>query len=512
VKSIFVFAGPGPARAKKENASALRKANPEFDALVCRTTSDLETSLRIYGSTWLHPLLFYVLPNYPDGVQNWSAGFLKALDSEVSRRNLSVLPTEVKVTAVQKDRGFYIKCPFVAAQADSIIEYVKALDVAFAQTDWRPKTEKQMVGVLEVEPSKVNPADRYASSDFSVGHQKGKGIMNWYYTNSEKTNVRQIVLQATPENEVDRTFGTLLLSAKFLSLQTNIWATGFFNLDSDPGPFLMVRGDKVASKLKGYPITVAICFYRMRTGGLVTIYVHVDCPTVAKMLSDPIVLFENSYGLDYENRGMKEIIERAIGNEALHICFTEGEGPAKTFPDGSGFESKGIESKFDVVIPLTHECRAILKKEYDSLLRYHENISSSTRNYKQSVQQMWAQNPHGSNPILPPPADATSEIAEHDQPKKPVAVAQPQTSQSSATLSCKEPIAHSKGTRPWWKFWGSQNRSIAETAVERGHKFRKGVCIRCGSSEKAVLGFGWECKPIDDGTQFPAEPSRTGKK
>ena len=232
--------------------------------------------------------------------------------------------------------------------------------------------------------------------------------MNWYYANSEQKHVRQVVLQATAENEVGRKFGTLLLSAKFLSLQTSVWATGFFYLDSDPGPFLMVRGDKVASKLTGSPVTAAICFYRMKAGGLVTIYVHVDCPAVAKMLTDPIVLFENSYGLDYENRGMKEIIERAISNEALHLCFTEGDGPAKVFPDGRGFESKGIESKFDVVIPLSHECRAILKKEYESLLSYHQNIPSSVKNYNQSVQQMWAENPQGSNPILPRPVSAPS--------------------------------------------------------------------------------------------------------
>lgn len=252
--------------------------------------------------------------------------------------------------------------------------------------------------------------------------------MNWYRAESGQKNVTQVVLQARHEEEETPKFGTLLLSGKFMLLQTNTWATGFFYLDSDPGPFLMVRGDNVAAKLSGSPVTAAICFYRMKAGGLVTMYVHVDCPEIANRLTHSIVLFEIAYGLDDQNSEMKKTIERAFGNESLRICFTEGDGAGEMLPNG-GFSSSGIRSQFDVVIPLSAECRAALKKEYQAILGYHASVPSSIRNYNGSVQQMWAENPQGSNPILPRPVSSTTS-----------------KSTTKSTLSPQE-------QKQWWQFW-----------------------------------------------------------
>jgi hypothetical protein len=241
--------------------------------------------------------------------------------------------------------------------------------------------------------------------------------LNWYRAESTQKSVKQIVLLAGPEQDVATKFGTLLLTGKFMALVANTWSTGFFFLDSDSGPFLMVRGDKVAGKLKGSPLSVAFCFYRMTAGGLVTIYVHVDCPSVAQMLTHGIVLFEIAYGLDDQNNEMKRTFERAIGRDSLHLCFGEGEGPGGMSPSGA-FESTGIRSQFDVVMPLSHECRTLLKYEYEAILGYHAGVSSSRRDYNRSVQQMWAENPQGSNPILPRPAHNHTESAGNEPPEQ----------------------------------------------------------------------------------------------
>lgn len=251
--------------------------------------------------------------------------------------------------------------------------------------------------------------------------------MNWYREASEQKHVTQIVLNAGRDQQESPKFGNLVLSSKFMPLLANTWVSGFFYLDSDPGPFLMVRADEVAHKLKGSAVTAAICFYRMKAGGLVTLYVHVDCPEIARRLTNPIVLFEIALGLDAQNSEMKKIIERAIGNETLRLCFTEGDGPGEMLPSG-GFSSSGLRSQFDVVIPLSAECRAALKKEYQAILGYHAGVPSSRRDYNASVQQMWTENPQESNPILSPSANVASASA---HPRSP----------------------HPETRSPWWRFW-----------------------------------------------------------
>jgi len=223
--------------------------------------------------------------------------------------------------------------------------------------------------------------------------------MNWYQEELIQKNVRQVVFEAGAGQAMSPKFGQLLLTAKFLPLLTNTWATGFFYLDSDPGPFLMVRADKIAGSLRDSPITVAFSFYRMKAGGLIVMYVHADCPAVAQTLKHPIVLFEIAYGLDDENIEMKRIIERAINGACLHLCFTEGDGPAEVSPDF--VSSTGMRSQFDVQIPLSPDCKIALQKEYNDILTYHAGVSASKRDYMESVKQLWAENLEGVNPILP---------------------------------------------------------------------------------------------------------------
>lgn len=209
--------------------------------------------------------------------------------------------------------------------------------------------------------------------------------MNWYQAESAKKSVRQVVIEIPPGLEKDSKFGMLFLAGKYLALKTNTWGAGFFRLDGEPGPFFMVRADKLVNKLRGCPMKAAFCFYRMDAGGLVTVYFHADCPAVAKHLTYPIVLFEVAHGCDQDDT--KSRIRDAISRDTLHICFADGDGV-------------GINAQYDVVVPLPSECRAILKQELEAIFSYHSSVPSNRRDFERSGQQMWAENPQGDNPIL----------------------------------------------------------------------------------------------------------------
>jgi hypothetical protein len=271
--------------------------------------------------------------------------------------------------------------------------------------------------------------------------------MKWYRAESTQKHVTQIVLcGSSAEQQAKSRFGILCLTTKFMPLLSNEWVTGFFYLDSDPGPFLLVRGDRVVSHLRGSPVTAAFCFYRMRAGGLVTMYVHVDCPAIAQRLTHPIVLFEIAYGLDAENKGNKEMIERAIERDSLHLCFAEGSGTGEHMA-GGGFSSSGINAQYDVILPMPPECRAALKKEYDAILSYHSAVPASSRGYNASVQQMWAENPQGVNPILVGPPSQAADVVGVTKTNTPAP-----PNPSTATASTQPPAQKTSG-RQWWQFW-----------------------------------------------------------
>ena len=221
--------------------------------------------------------------------------------------------------------------------------------------------------------------------------------VSWYRTESAAKSVRQVVIEIPPGLDMNSKFGMILLGVIYRDLMMNTWGLGFFRLDSDRGPFLMVRGDRVVNELRNCPMKVAFCFYRMKAGGLVAVYAYADCPAVAQRLTDRIVLFEMVYGCDQNDT--RQLILDAISRDALHICFAEGDGPGKM--SGGAFISSAIRAQYDVVIPLPPECRAALKEELAALLNYHSSLLANLRDFQRSGQQMWAENPQGVDPILP---------------------------------------------------------------------------------------------------------------
>lgn len=221
--------------------------------------------------------------------------------------------------------------------------------------------------------------------------------MNWYQAESTTKSVRQVVVEIPPGHETDSKFGMMFFGSKYLLLMRSTWIAGFFRMDGDPGPYMMVRGDNAAGKLRGSPLRVAFSFYRMRAGGLTAIFVEADSPTVRQRINTPQVLFECFYGLDQDDT--KSLIRDAFSKETLHLCFAEGDGPGEM--SGGIYSGGAINAQHDVVASLPAECRAALKQEWDSLLSYHTSVPAGRRSYEDSARQMQAENPVTESTILP---------------------------------------------------------------------------------------------------------------
>jgi hypothetical protein len=239
--------------------------------------------------------------------------------------------------------------------------------------------------------------------------------MNWYFSENNSKSVRQVVIGVDPQPVVSR-FGTLMLLGKYDHLRQSRWTTGFFRLDSDPGPFLLVKANDATARLKAQQFRIAYCFYRMKAGGLISLFVDFPSITIPGNPCDPFVLFEMTRGLDGEDE--RQRISDGISKQPLHLCFAEGAGDA-------------IEASYDVLIDVATDCREALDREWKGLLEFHQSIPGSRRDFGASVAQMQQENPLSENPIIRP----LSQLSLRDQWQ--IAIAKQGQSQR----------------RPWWAFW-----------------------------------------------------------
>ncbi|KPA13116.1 hypothetical protein MHK_006675 [Candidatus Magnetomorum sp. HK-1] len=252
--------------------------------------------------------------------------------------------------------------------------------------------------------------------------------MNYYTAEDKYKSVREVVLDVTNPSPVDSKFGMMMLGSNYHMLRSNVWVTGFFRLDSDPGPYLMLRADGgYCDKLKNQPFRVAHCFYRMKQGGLFAIFIDFPKLKLSGIPSGDYVLFEMIRGIDMDDE--KERISDAINRSNLHICFAEGDGPGEEF--GGMWSGGSINAEYDVIVELSQECRNELNKEWESLFEYHRSLSAGRRDFNDSIQQMQAENPLTHNPIVD-----RNKGAEPSGEK---------ITATSSTLSTK--------SKSWWQFW-----------------------------------------------------------
>lgn len=250
--------------------------------------------------------------------------------------------------------------------------------------------------------------------------------MNWYAAEDKAKSVREVVVEVPQPRPVDSKFGTLMLGTKYHMLRANAWVTGFFRLESDPGPYLMLRADGHADRLKNQPFRVAFCFYRMKAGGLVAVFVDFPKLKIAGAPSAPYVLFEMIRGIDMEDE--RQRIGDAINRPQLHMCFAEGDGPGQDLP-GGGWSGGSINASYDVLAYIDAECREALNREWKALLDYHKSISGGRRDFQASIQQMRSENPLTHNPVV-------------DRSKA-----------SSAVGGAAAPSPAGTTDRKWWQIW-----------------------------------------------------------
>lgn len=244
--------------------------------------------------------------------------------------------------------------------------------------------------------------------------------MNWYIAEDKRKSVHEVVIDVQNPQPQASKFGTLVLGTKYHPLRTLVWTIGFFRLENDHGPYLLVRADSTIDRLRAQQFRVAFCFYHMKAGGLISLFVDFPSIKIPGNPYDPFVLFEMTRGIDVEDE--RQRISDAFSRPSLHVCFAQGEGPGKNL--GSGvWVGTGITASYDVLVDLSAECRSALDREWKSLLRYHQSVPSSQRDFQTSFAQMQQENPLSENPIL----------GRSDAPEQATTVTQP-------------------GKR-WWAFW-----------------------------------------------------------
>lgn len=179
------------------------------------------------------------------------------------------------------------------------------------------------------------------------------------------------------------------------------WCAGYFRIDSDQGPFLLVRGDWHVAKLRTRPLKAAFSFYRQPAGALFGIFVEAECPELSQASPTGHAVFECIYGMDFQ-----ETVERArqaLARDAIHLCFADAATNLNVEwmqPDGTFRKMSAPCCRFERICPVDEDCRQILMREYQQLLAYHEGVSPRTRNYQRSIRELSADFPPSAYPIL----------------------------------------------------------------------------------------------------------------
>ena len=220
--------------------------------------------------------------------------------------------------------------------------------------------------------------------------------MNWYQAQDSSKSVRQVVIEVPEPKAVSPKFGMMMLGSKYHILRTNVWCAGYFRMDSDTGPYMLLRADGYASKLQGQQLRVAHCFYRMKNAGLYAIFIDFPKLKLSHIPSGPFVLFEMIRGIDMEDERSR--ISDGINRPDLHICFAEGDGPGEE--SGGVWQGGPINALFDVLVEFGNDARQALNQEWDSLLDYHRSLPSGKRHFQAGFQQMQTENPLSRNPII----------------------------------------------------------------------------------------------------------------
>lgn len=234
--------------------------------------------------------------------------------------------------------------------------------------------------------------------------------MSWYFARDPQRRARQIVIHLPPAKDEPSKFGSLALAGQYEHLLSKSWCAGYFRLDSDPGPFLLVRCDKAVELLRTCPLRVAISFYREPAGGLFGLYVTVDesragsdvVAQVRRASPNGQALFECLNGLDYQ-KGV-DLIRDALARDVIHMCFARASSNLtveQLQPDGTFRRMTPPAGCFDKTYPVPEDCRQLIVKEFQELVAYHRAIAPSKRSFPDSISELSQHFPESADPVLP---------------------------------------------------------------------------------------------------------------
>lgn len=231
--------------------------------------------------------------------------------------------------------------------------------------------------------------------------QNAPGGLPWYFAKDERRKTRQVCIELPAHGVRKARFGALALNAKYENLLVQPNCAGFFRVDADDGPFLLVRADSSVDGLKNCPLRVAVSYYHEPTGAVLGLFVSAESDELKAASPTGFAVFECLYGLDVEDQ--VERIRDALKRDELHLCFASASANVgMTLIDASGNARRVSppECRFDRVYPLPLECRDVLRREFEELIRHHRSLHAGSRDYPRSIQQLSADYPASTHPIL----------------------------------------------------------------------------------------------------------------
>jgi hypothetical protein len=210
---------------------------------------------------------------------------------------------------------------------------------------------------------------------------------NWYFAKNKSGKVHQIVLMSDPKHKSASRFSTLVFTPVYAHLMSGPFALGFFSLDHDPGPYLMIRTDGVrgdgyeaVDAMADEEFRVGLSFVQLPPSGLVAVYVSNNFLKRNTRMG----YLEQIYGLDSENT--RSLVANAITKDALQIVLA-GEGGATP------------RCKYDITLPLDAACKERLAAQWKAVLNHHLQIARP--DFQSAGRILYELIPERSDPILP---------------------------------------------------------------------------------------------------------------
>ncbi|MGQ1784440.1 hypothetical protein [Saccharicrinis sp. GN24d3] len=225
--------------------------------------------------------------------------------------------------------------------------------------------------------------------------------MDYKIITNKKKNTTQIRIPLDSSKIAEPEFGSLMLSAKYEHLLSKQWTLGHFKLDTTPGVFLLIRADGYVPLVKEASLELVYSFYKMPSGGIFGIFLHVDSKKLAGVSPHGFPVFECLLGLDYHET--IDLIAEALEQYKVHLCVADKSPNAESTvmsDSGDWIDLSNPECIFDLVQEITPELRSAIIENFKDLLMYH---AKSPGNFQQSMHELDELFPTSESPLLEPP-------------------------------------------------------------------------------------------------------------